>query len=60
MSSSIEGFVSPMDREGYKKWTEHVVKHNHDNPDDQISYEVNWKDDIYKVKILNLKVDKEG
>tara|TARA_R110002020_G_scaffold275079_1_gene490336 strand:- start:72 stop:245 length:174 start_codon:yes stop_codon:yes gene_type:complete len=56
----IEGFVNPMDKDSYRRWTEHVVKHNHDNPNNQIAYEVMWKDDTYKVKILDLKVDNEG
>jgi hypothetical protein len=49
-----------MTKEEYRKWTNCVAKHNHDNPDDQVSYEVNWKDDVYKVKLLKLKVDNEG
>tara|TARA_R100000935_G_scaffold55123_1_gene84780 strand:- start:49 stop:222 length:174 start_codon:yes stop_codon:yes gene_type:complete len=49
-----------MDKKGYKKWTEHVDKHNYENPNDTISYEVSWQDDSYEVKILNLKVDNEG
>ena len=56
----IEGFVNPMDKDSYRKWAEHVVKHNHNNPNNQIAYEVMWKDDTYKVKILDLKVDNEG
>jgi|TARA_R110001599_G_scaffold22638_3_gene83494 hypothetical protein len=56
----IDGFINPMTKEEYRKWTNCVAKHNHDNPDDQVSYEVNWKDDVYKVKLLDLKVDNEG
>ena len=44
----------------YINWTNFVQEHNHDNPTDQIAYEVTWKDDNYKVKLLNLKVDNEG
>ena len=55
-----DGFIKPMTKEEYRNWTMRVVKHNHKNPDDQVSYEVNWKDDIYRVKLLDLKVDNEG
>ena len=44
----------------YRNWTNFVQQHNHDNPNDQICYEVVWKDDIYNVKIIELGVDKEG
>ena len=44
----------------YRNWTNFVQQHNHDNPNDQICYEVVWKDDIYNVKIIELWVDKEG
>ncbi len=44
----------------YINWTNFVQEHNHDNPTDQIAYEVTWNDDNYKVKLLNLKVDNEG
>ncbi len=44
----------------YINWTNFVQEHNHDNPNDQIAYEVTWNDDNYKVKLLNLKVDNEG
>ena len=56
----IDGFINPMTKEEYREWTNCVTKHNHDNPDNQISYEVNWKDNVYKVKLLKLKVDNEG
>jgi hypothetical protein len=41
----------------YRNWTNFVQQHNHDNPNDQICYEVVWKDDIYNVKIIELDVD---
>ena len=44
----------------YINWTNFVQEHNHDNPNDQICYEVVWNKDEYKVKLLNLKVDNEG
>ena len=43
----------------YRNWTNFVEQHNHDNPNDQICYEVVWKDDIYNVKILELGVDRK-
>ena len=43
----------------YRNWTNFVEQHNHDNPNDQICYEVVWKDDIYNVKILKLGVDRK-
>ena len=43
----------------YRNWTNFVQQYNHDNPDDQICYEVVWKDDIYNVKILKLGVDRK-
>ena len=43
----------------YRNWTNFVQQHNHDNPNDQICYEVVWKDDIYNVKILELGVDRK-
>jgi len=43
----------------YRNWTNFVQQHNHDNPNDQICYEVVWKDDIYNVKILELDVDRK-
>lgn len=42
----------------YRNWTNFVEQHNHDNPNDQICYEVVWKDDIYNVKIIELDVDR--
>jgi hypothetical protein len=56
----IDSFINPMTKEEYRNWTMCVAKHNHENPDDQVSYEVNWKDDVYRVKLLDLKVDNEG
>ena len=44
----------------YRNWTNFVEQHNHDNPNDQICYEVVWKDDIYNVKIIELDVDREN
>lgn len=44
----------------YINWTNFVEQYNHDNPNDQICYEVVWYKDEYKVKLLDLKVDKEG
>ena len=44
----------------YINWTNFVQEYNHDNPNDQIAYEVVWNKDEYKVKLLNLKVDNEG
>jgi hypothetical protein len=52
--------LTPMTKEEFRAWEDYVIKYNHDNPTDQMAYEVNWKDDIYKVKLLNLKVDNEG
>ena len=43
----------------YRNWTNFVEQHNHDNLNDQICYEVVWKDDIYNVKILELGVDRK-
>lgn len=43
----------------YRNWTNFVQQHNHDNPNDQICYEVVWKDDIYNVKIIELGVDRK-
>ena len=44
----------------YINWTNFVEQYNHNNPNDQICYEVVWNKDEYKVKLLDLKVDKEG
>ena len=44
----------------YRNWTNFVQQHNHDNPNDQICYEVVWKDDIYNVKIIELDVDNDS
>ena len=43
----------------YRNWTNFVQQHNHENPKDQICYEVRWKDDIYNVEIINLGVDRK-
>jgi hypothetical protein len=60
VDNMIDGFLNPMTKEEFRAWEDYVIKYNHDNPTDQMAYEVNWKDDIYKVKLLNLKVDNEG
>ena len=52
--------LTPMNKEEYRVWENYVIKYNEDNPTAQIAYEVNWKDNIYKVKLLSLKVDNEG
>ena len=52
--------LTPMNKEEYRVWENYIIKYNEDNPTDQIAYEVNWKDNIYKVKLLSLKVDNEG
>ena len=43
----------------YRNWSNFVQQHNHDNPNDQITFGVSWKDEIYIVTLLDLKVDKE-
>ena len=43
----------------YRNWTNFVQQYNHDNPNDQICYEVVWKDDVYNVKIIELGVDRK-
>ena len=43
-------------KEEFRVWQDYVLQYNHDNndnPDMQIAYEVRWKDDNYKVKLLN-------
>ena len=52
--------LTPMNKEEYRVWENYIIKYNEDNPTDQIAYEVNWKDNIYKVKLLSLKIDNEG
>jgi len=52
--------LTPMNKEEYRVWENYVIKYNDDNPTNQIVYEVNWKDNIYKVKLLSLKIDNEG
>ena len=44
----------PMSKEEFRVWQDYVRQYNHDNPDMQIAYEVRWKDDDYKVKLLNI------
>jgi hypothetical protein len=53
----------PMNKEEFRVWQDYVLQYNHDNndnPDMQIAYEVRWKDDDYKVKLLNIGLYKEG
>ena len=50
----------PMNKEEFRVWQDYVRQYNHDNPDMQIAYEVRWKDDDYKVKLLNIGLYKEG
>ena len=52
--------LTPMNKEEYRVWENYVIKYIEDNPTNQIVYEVNWKDNIYKVKLLSLKIDNEG
>ena len=52
--------LTPMTKAEYRVWEDYVIKYNHDNKTDQIAYEVVWNKDEYKVKLLDLKVDKEG
>ena len=56
----IDGFLNPMSKEEDRAWEHYVIEYNYNNPTDQISYEVTWNEDNYKVKLLNLKLDKEG
>jgi hypothetical protein len=44
----------------FRAWEDYVIKYNEDNPKDQICYELTWNKDEYKVKLLNLKVDREN
>ena len=53
--------LTPMTKEEYRVWEDYVINYNYNNPNDQISYEVTFvNNDIYEVKLLNLKVDREG
>jgi hypothetical protein len=53
--------LTPMTKEEYRVWEDYVINYNHRNPTDQISYEVTFiNNDIYEVKLLDLKVDREG
>ena len=57
----IDGFLNPMSKEEYRAWEHYVIEYNYNNPTDQISYEVTFvNNDIYEVKLLDLKVDREG
>ena len=60
VDNMIDGFLSPMNKEEFRMWEDYIIRYNHSNPTDQIAYEVTWNEDNYKVKLLNLKVDKEG
>ena len=51
--------LTPMSKEEFRCWESYIVQYNYDNPKDQIAYEVSWKDEIYSVTLLDLKVDKE-
>jgi hypothetical protein len=48
-----------MSKEEFRCWESYIVQYNYDNPKDQIAYEVSWKDEIYSVTLLDLKVDRE-
>jgi|TARA_B110000259_G_scaffold128941_1_gene145591 hypothetical protein len=48
----IEGFLTTMNKEEYRVWQDWIIKYNHNNPTDEITYEVNWDDDTYKVKLF--------
>lgn len=53
--------LTPMTKEEYRVWEDYVINYNYNNPNDQISYEVTFvNNDIYEVKLLDLKVDREG
>ena len=50
--------LTPMSKEEHRCWESYIVQYNYDNPQDQIAYEVSWKDEIYSVTLLDLKVDR--
>ena len=52
--------LTPMSEEEYRAWEHYVIEYNHNNPSDQIAYEVSWNKDEYKVKLLNLKLDNDS
>ena len=52
--------LTPMSEEEYRAWEHYVIEYNHNNPNDQICYEVSWNKDEYKVKLLNLKLDNDS
>ena len=57
----INGFdLIPMNEEEYRVWEGWITKYNHNNTTYQIAYEVNWNGDVFKVKLLNSRVDTEG
>ena len=47
-----------MSKAEFRCWESYIVQYNYDNPTDQIAYEVSWKDEIYSVTLLDLKVDR--
>ena len=49
-----------MTKAEYRAWEDYVRKYNNDNPKHPICYELTWNKDEYKVKLLDLRVDKEG
>lgn len=51
--------LTPMSKAEFRCWESYIVQYNYDNPTDQIAYEVSWKDEIYSVTLLDLKVDRE-
>ena len=52
--------LTPMTKAEYRAWEDYVRKYNNDNPKHPICYELTWNKDEYKVKLLDLRVDKEG
>ena len=44
----------------YRNWTNFVQQYNHDNPNDQICYQVTWTNDTFLVTLLDLDIDTEG
>jgi len=52
--------LTPMTKAEYRAWEDYVRKYNNDNPKHPICYELTWNKDEYKVKLLDLRVDREG
>jgi len=50
--------LTPMSKEEYRAWEDYVRKYNEANPKEPICYELTWNKDEYKVKLLDLGVDK--